>query len=285
MAGTGKSTISRTICHDFTKCGQLGASFFFKRGEGDRGNLTRFVTTLATQLAQKYPNFAQSIRAVVAGDESIVGKGPRDQFEELIKEPLTNTSLDSHKGPFLVFVIDALDECDNDDDIKLIINLFSSCAKITNLNMKLKWLITSRPDLPIRLGFSAVKGTFQGLVLHEISPSFVERDISTFLKHELDNIKTEYNGFVSSDKQLSPDWPKAQSVEALTTKAIPLFIFAATICRFINDRGLGDPDDLLEQILSFEADGQSSQLDATYLPVLNNLIKGRTGKSKTVETF
>ncbi|KAH6970500.1 hypothetical protein BKA56DRAFT_529716, partial [Ilyonectria sp. MPI-CAGE-AT-0026] len=33
MAGTGKSTISRTVARDFASSGHLGASFFFKRGE------------------------------------------------------------------------------------------------------------------------------------------------------------------------------------------------------------------------------------------------------------
>jgi hypothetical protein len=37
MAGTGKSTISRTVAQSFHDKDQLGASFFFKRGEGDRG--------------------------------------------------------------------------------------------------------------------------------------------------------------------------------------------------------------------------------------------------------
>lgn len=35
MAGTGKSTISRTMAQTFADTGRLGASFFFKRGEAD----------------------------------------------------------------------------------------------------------------------------------------------------------------------------------------------------------------------------------------------------------
>lgn len=33
VAGMGKSTIARTICHDFSQKGHLGASFFFSRDE------------------------------------------------------------------------------------------------------------------------------------------------------------------------------------------------------------------------------------------------------------
>jgi tRNA A37 threonylcarbamoyladenosine biosynthesis protein TsaE len=47
MAGTGKSTISRTIARDFQVSGLLGASFFFKRGEADRSNAKRLFSTIA----------------------------------------------------------------------------------------------------------------------------------------------------------------------------------------------------------------------------------------------
>lgn len=45
MAGTGKSTIARTVARSFADEGQLDASFFdffFKKGEGDRGTAGRF---------------------------------------------------------------------------------------------------------------------------------------------------------------------------------------------------------------------------------------------------
>jgi hypothetical protein len=48
MAGTDKSTISRTIAQKFDDKGDLGASFFFKRGEGDRGDAGMFIKTIIT---------------------------------------------------------------------------------------------------------------------------------------------------------------------------------------------------------------------------------------------
>jgi pantothenate kinase-related protein Tda10 len=46
MAGTGKSTISKTIASHLKKNRSLGASFFFKRGEEDRGNAKKLFPTL-----------------------------------------------------------------------------------------------------------------------------------------------------------------------------------------------------------------------------------------------
>src|SRR5438477_1558060 len=62
MAGTGKSTISRTVAQSFADEGLLGASFFFKRGEGDRGNATRFFTTITAQLVAKVPALIPYVR-------------------------------------------------------------------------------------------------------------------------------------------------------------------------------------------------------------------------------
>ncbi|PKS11379.1 hypothetical protein jhhlp_003141 [Lomentospora prolificans] len=51
MAGTGNplSLVS------FAVTGRLGASFFFIRGEGDRGRASKFFTTIAAQLVSQVP--------------------------------------------------------------------------------------------------------------------------------------------------------------------------------------------------------------------------------------
>jgi hypothetical protein len=55
MAGTGKSTIAHTVARDYFEQGRLAASFFFSRGGGDAGNASKFVTTIAIQLAVHIP--------------------------------------------------------------------------------------------------------------------------------------------------------------------------------------------------------------------------------------
>ena len=51
MAGSGKSTIARTVARRFAEKGELVASFFFKAGQELRGDAGALFTTLATQLA------------------------------------------------------------------------------------------------------------------------------------------------------------------------------------------------------------------------------------------
>src|SRR5205809_921460 len=65
MAGTGKSTIARSVAQSFADQHQLAASFFFKKGEGERGNATKFFTTVATDLIAHIPGLILGIRKAV----------------------------------------------------------------------------------------------------------------------------------------------------------------------------------------------------------------------------
>src|SRR5579871_6684454 len=88
MAGTGKSTISRTIAQSFADDGQLGASFFFKRGEGDRGNASKFFTTITFQLVHRVPSLKPYVRSAINAEPRISQKSLKEQFEKFIFQPL-----------------------------------------------------------------------------------------------------------------------------------------------------------------------------------------------------
>jgi hypothetical protein len=54
--------------------------------------------------------------------------------------------------------------------------------------------------------------------------------------------------------------------------AIPLFIFATTACQFIKDWKCGLPEEQPAKVLKSQTRSQESKLDATNLPVLNQLL-------------
>ncbi|KAL5611102.1 hypothetical protein FOBRF1_007219 [Fusarium oxysporum] len=276
MAGTGKSTISRTVAQVFADEGLLGASFFFKRGEGDRGKATLFFPTIASQLVGKIPALKPSVRKALDVDPAIVRKSLRDQFEKLILQPLGGVRHAMAVG----IVVDALDECDGDNDVKAIISLLAQ-AKAPR-SARLRIFITSRPELPIRLGFEDVQGKYQGLALHQMPEPVVERDISIFLRYKLARIRDKYNS-QSRDRKLPPGWPGEHVIQILAQMAAPLFIFAATACRFIKDKGRSNPAKRLKYVLQYRTethDSRLDKLDATYLPILNQLTFGRTDRDK-----
>ncbi|KAG2418586.1 hypothetical protein HFD88_001687 [Aspergillus terreus] len=157
MAGTGKSTISRTIASRLKEQQLLGASFFFKRGEKDRGTAERLFSTLVDQLVIGIPQMLPKVLKAIDDDPRISEKNPREQFEKLLRDPLLAIEQRQHEHTTRVIVIDALDE----------------------------------PELPIRLGFKEIPDAYQNLVLHEIPKPVIEHDITLYFKDRFSRIRQE----------------------------------------------------------------------------------------------
>ncbi|KAF2650905.1 hypothetical protein K491DRAFT_113823 [Lophiostoma macrostomum CBS 122681] len=261
MAGTGKSTIARTAAEILDKDNKLGASFFFKKGEGERGNASRFFTTIATDLVAHEPGILPGIRKALDEDSALSQRALKDQFEKLILHPLSGVQQTHSTIPVWVIVIDALDECEREEDIQAILQLLTRAKDMQPVSLRV--LVTSRPELHIRLGFKQIpNGTYQNLVLHEVAKNTIEHDIHLFYEHELSVIRDA--------RMLSPDWPTADQIRALVDLAVPLFIFAATVCRYIGTKG-GHPEGYLSKVLAYQK-SNFSQIDRTYLPILEQLL-------------
>ncbi|OQE11875.1 hypothetical protein PENFLA_c071G03084 [Penicillium flavigenum] len=267
-AGTGKSTISRTMAKTFEDFNLLGASFFFKRGEGDRGNAIKLFPTITRQLARIIPQLIPGVQKAIHDNSDIATKGLMEQFDKLLFQPLLKLNPSALSIPIVVIVIDALDECDVDNDIRLVLQLLPLLQKVNTV--RLRFLLTSRPELPIRLGFSNMADhNHEDFHLHEISKAKVEEDISLFLSHRLSKIRM--------DRSLPSGWPGVMNIQILVALSVPLFIFASTICRILEDPHW-DPEDSLHEILTHRNNG--SKLDGTYLPVLNRLLNKQSEKQK-----
>ncbi|KIW24692.1 uncharacterized protein PV07_10393 [Cladophialophora immunda] len=267
-AGTGKSTISRTVAEAFANKGRLGASFFFKRGEHDRENASLFFPTIAAGLVRHIPELATPIHQAIDEDPGIVRETLREQFEKLIYQPLAGIGPTSSARPILV--IDALDECDREGDIRTILSLLASLRRLSSVHIQV--FLTSRPDLPINLGFAQIgTETHRDVALHDIPPSTIRHDISVYLESEFQRIRDEHNSLWPRDQALAPHWPGRQTLESLIQLSDPLFIVAATISRFIGG-SRGDPHDRLATFLVQLNTGQMTQMEQTYLPALRQIL-------------
>jgi hypothetical protein len=258
MVGTGKSTISRTIADCFKKKNQLGASFFFKHGERDRGTAKKFFTTICAQLLLQIPALMPSIEKAINIDPYISGKRIKEQFDKLLLQPLL--TLDQSEPATIIIVIDALDECEEEDDIRAILQLLPQVQK--SKSIRLRVFLTSRPESAVHLGFQQNK-SYQDLILHELPKPTIENDIRIYLEDELINIRNE--------RSLCSDWPGPEAIKKLVQLAVPLFIFAATACRFIKEGT--HPRKRLQRFLDFQATSSASQMDKIYLPILNQLTR------------
>ncbi|KAL3251159.1 hypothetical protein ABHI18_010792 [Aspergillus niger] len=273
MAGTGKSTIARTVARSLRKEGILGASFFFKRGEGDRGSSAKFFSTIVKQLAVHIPQMVPEIRKAIDNDPAILGSSLREEFDKLILQPLRAVHHDKAMDP-TVIVIDALDECEPEEDVEIILDLLPKVEMATN--MVVRFFLTSRPEIPIRFGFDQIdKNKYQNTILQNLDEDVIKHDIALYLREEFSKIQQRRR------HALPPGWPGEGKIEALATMACPLFIFAATVCRFVADRHF-DPDQRLREFSS----STGSKMDNTYRPVLNQLlVQDATDRDKLIGEF
>ena len=233
LAGTGKSTVAQTIAERTFADGQLGASFFCSRDFLDRSNLQLIFPTLAVQLARRHPTFRSIFVPTVQSDPGIVDESLYNQMERLIVQPLRDSGIST------VIVIDALDECKDDQPASAILSVL---GQFVSEIPKVKFFLTGRPERRIREGFRLprlAKAT-DVFVLHDVEPSQVDSDIRLFFRHSFMETADRWGGL--------GDWPTKEQVDLLCERAAGLFVYAVATVKFVNHRS-HDPREQLGRFL------------------------------------
>ena len=125
---------------------RLGASFFFSKGGGDVSHAGKFFTSLAVQLAYTVPSLQTDICDTVRERSDIANLSLLDQWRRLILGPLSKQK--SHQS--YVLVIDALDECEGDKNVRIILGLLAEARSLQTVRLRV--FLTSRPEISIRNG-------------------------------------------------------------------------------------------------------------------------------------
>jgi hypothetical protein len=184
----------------------------------------KFFTSLAVQLAFNVPSLRQYICEVVTKRSDIPSLSLSEQWRQLVLSPLSN--LQSESCQSYILVVDALDECENDKDVGIILQLLAEARSLTTVQLRV--FLTSRPEIPIRYSMHyTIQAEHQDFILHNIPPETVNHDIFLFLEHNLRIIRQELT--------LGADWPGEVVVRQLVLYACGLLIWASTACRFIRD--------------------------------------------------
>ncbi|KAG8687073.1 hypothetical protein FRC11_007855, partial [Ceratobasidium sp. 423] len=257
MAGTGKTTIAYSFCEALEAAGQLAASFFCTRTSPDCRDAKRIVPTIAYQLARQSAPFRRSLCGVLDEDPDIGTRNPSKQFEHLFSRPLLKAQEIIANN--LVVVIDALDECSDPHVVEVVLALLFQFAP----TCPVKFFVTSRPEPAIRnsmlSGIAEHNRSHSILHLHEIEKSLVQADIELYLKDELEDILPGHYA----------------DVEYLAELAGNLFIYAATVVRYIKATGTAaSSKQRLKTILTFgnKANKSLSGIDKLYSAVLSAAI-------------
>ncbi|KAF5367679.1 hypothetical protein D9758_009911 [Tetrapyrgos nigripes] len=199
-------------------CGMAGTGkSTIAKSIGECKDYHRVIPTVAYQLAQYSRDYAQAIRKILNLEPNIALKEPDSQ----LKKVLTNLWTGAPSSHSLVVVIDALDECEN---ISWVLKHLIPAIRDENIP-GLKFFLTSRPEhIKVHFDFDMMqqeKQTLQHFYLHNIQKSVVRDDISIFLQQSLSQMS------ISKDK-----------MERLLEQSGVLFIYAATIIKYITGSGL-----------------------------------------------
>lgn len=230
MAGTGKTTISYSLCKGLDDAHRLGASFFCSRVLPECRDVNRMIPSIAYQLALFSRPFQCALLQVLDKDRDIHTRQLELQFGALIVKPLreVETTLPTD----LVVVIDALDECDDKESTGLILEVLLTKA----WGLPIKFFVSSRAEPEIRDQMIKQGGdrASERLVLHELDKGTVQADIATYLR-----------------VALAPMYPLESQLTELVERAGVLFIYAATVVRYIGyDNFRRNPRARLETVLT-----------------------------------
>ncbi|KAF8684926.1 WD40 repeat-like protein [Rhizoctonia solani] len=252
MAGTGKTTIVSTFCERVERYKLLAASFFCTRSSAECRDVNRIIPTISYQLAQYSIPFRSALSNILGQTPDISSKNILKQFNLLLKEPLEQ--LKDSMPDNMVVVIDALDECENQNGVELVLDmLFRHAAQVP-----VKFLVTSRPEPEIYTKMSTHANHREVLHLHDIEKSLVQGDIELYLKDEL--------SFMA---------PTPTEIAELAQRAGTLFIYAATLVRYISGKRFADNRKRLRAVWDMKPESkkqQYSHIDALYKTVLESAL-------------
>ncbi|KAJ7473025.1 hypothetical protein B0H11DRAFT_2037056 [Mycena galericulata] len=258
-AGMGKSAIAQAFAGDCNNKDRLGASFFFKRGHPEQGSWHRLFTTIAYQLAISVPGLRLPVEHAVEENKLIVAQEKKLQFQGLIVEPLKQIPATKILP---VLVIDGLDECDDYKMQQDILRLFIDAIHEHELLVRI--LITSRPE-PHICEVIKTKETFDICRFMELSADEkAYEDIRTYLRDEFSRIRLEY---LARGIALGDVWPTPEVLEHLVKKSSAIFIYAATVIRFVGDQ-YSHPQEQLDSVLRLDP-ASTAPLDDLYSEILS----------------
>lgn len=253
MAGTGKTTIACSLSVALANRKQLGASFFCTHVLDECRDVLRILPTIAYQLARYSRVFQHALCKILDEDPDDAKRNILTQFRRLLREPLINVRVAMPGN--LVIVIDALDECDDDGLVRELLGLLFQYVA----DLPLKFFVASRPEPEIiDTMLSSGENLRTVLHLHEIERSSVQADIELYLRNELASMP-----------------PNEDELQQLVKLSDNLFIYAATVVRYIQLRKKpANSQERLRAVLTIlpTSNRVYAELDALYTTILKGVL-------------
>ena len=280
MAGTGKTSIAKTVCERATADPEimLGGSFFCSRtGVSAQRDIRCVVPTLAQLMARQSMEFSIALAQEIARDRDVQHKIAAAQVKQLLHVPLL--AIKDSRAPIL-FVIDALDECGGDssdgvlDNMKshgIVSSMLKALVSLTESepNLPVKFLVTSRPEAQIRDTSISDEKLSHILRLHSIDTEEVEADIGRYITNAINDelsVKPKFQGIITDS-----------DMKDLVRLCDGLFIVAATAIKHTFNAGADAAVARFKKLLNASGNslsaGAAAPLDRMYELILTDAAR------------
>jgi len=251
--GIGKTSLAHSICEILHERKHLAGAFFCRRDDPNLSEHRNVLPTLIHRLAEIFPPFRRIVAERLRKDPNLTSKSMKHSLflefiRKLPRQP-TNT---------LVFVIDALDECGDDQSRPGILKALTDA--VTQAPW-LKVIITSRPEFDIQRFFQALA-----------RPSYLTYDLATDQEASTDLItfaRSQFN-LVASKWYLSTHWPEEPVFNRVISQANGLFIFIKTLVLALQQ--CKDPEETLQAFSQHSTGTGLEPLYGLYSSILNARI-------------
>ncbi|GFF78041.1 vegetative incompatibility protein HET-E-1 [Aspergillus lentulus] len=203
-AGTGKTMLFMGIIRKLS--GQPSAlspsvSYFFCQGtDQTRNSATTILQSLVWQLLVQQPSLISHLRDQRRNAGAPLLRGERafyvlsDALHSMLKDPCLSP---------IYFAIDALDECDRKTPgLDQLLQLIDSTLALSS---KVKWLVSSRPEILVHAGGKQLKDIHASTVSVTLDPGRLEGPVNAYIDHKLDSMKGKDGYDTDTLAQLSDD--------------------------------------------------------------------------------
>ena len=273
-AGTGKSTVARTIAEEFDASESLGYYISFEREKTDSASITSTVIkTVAYHLALHSSAIAESLLYEIEDDHELHFSSTEILFERLLYKPLHSVSITHKLKPMLV-ILDALDECGSIHDQEELVVLLKD--KLPTMPSNIRLLVTSRPEKGVAPPLPSP--SHHSRLCHHVELSHMsensKKEVTYYIRHELEKLRSESRIVVVGNG----GWD--ENIDKLGCAAEGLFIWASTAIKFVNSARAGRFNRLRK--LVNDTRGVGMNLDMLYATVLENCIDWKDEETKEV---
>ena len=250
LPGIGKTALAHSICETFDDRKQLVGAFFCRKDDTNSSEPRNIIPTLIYKLADISSTFRKIVAECLRNYPHLTTESMKDTFFLDFIRSLPHPP-NEHS---LVFVIDALDECDNTQSRG---DAQKSLTDAAALAPWLKIVITSRPEADIERFFNGLASSGHLSYDLAIDPKASD-DLRTFAQSQFDSVAKYWH--------LSTPWPNEADFNKIISRADGLFMFIKTLVLAL--KGCKDPEEYLKETLQGSAGTGLESLYGLYSSIL-----------------